>query len=92
MYRFTCSLSCDNDRFRPRCSLLEWSGSDDFRKAKREFWKVSTGSGPPEMAGYLKHAKNLTYAVVLQAGHLAPQDQPVHMQDLITRFVYKQWS
>lgn len=52
---------------------------------------MDTGGGAPEMAGYLTHAKNLTYALVLQSGHLAPGDQPVHMYDLITRFVNKQW-
>lgn len=73
------------------CSSLQWSGAEDFADSKRQFWKVATGQAEPEMAGYVMQAKNLTYAVVLQAGHLSPQDQPVHMYDLMTRFVHRRW-
>ena len=59
---------------------LKFSGSDDYAKAKRIIWKVDG-----QIAGYAKHAGNLTDVLVRNAGHMVPGDQPKWALDLILR-------
>ena len=39
-----------------------------------------------ELAGYAKQVGNLTVAMVRNAGHMVPHDQPLWAFDLINRF------
>ena len=39
-----------------------------------------------ELAGYAKRVGNLTVALVRNAGHMVPHDQPLWAFDLINRF------
>lgn len=67
-------------------SKLDFNGSANFHKAARVPYKVGSDADP-EVAGYVKHAGNLTQVVVRGAGHILPHDQPQRGLDLISRFV-----
>lgn len=60
---------------------MEWSGSKAYQVATKKAWKVGR-----EIAGYVKTAKNLTYLLVRNAGHILPYDQPKWSFDMINRF------
>lgn len=62
---------------------LQWSGADKYAKAPRKVWLVGN-----ELAGYTKTVDNLTEALVRNAGHMVPSDQPKWALDLITRFTH----
>lgn len=63
---------------------LQFSGADVYKTAPRYQWWVNG-----ELAGYVKHAGNLTEVLVRNAGHMVPGDQPQWALDLITRFTYR---
>lgn len=54
-------------------SKLDFNGSIAFHAAPRVPYKEV---GSQEVAGYVKHAGNLTQVVVRGAGHILPHDQP----------------
>ena len=54
-------------------SKLDFNGSAAFHAAARVPY---TDVGDGEVAGYVKHAGNLTQVVVRGAGHILPHDQP----------------
>ena len=54
-------------------SKLDFNGSAAFHAAARVPY---TDVGHEEVAGYVKHAGNLTQVVVRGAGHILPHDQP----------------
>jgi hypothetical protein len=54
-------------------SKLDFNGSVAFHAAPRVPYKEV---GSEEVAGYFKHAGNLTQVVVRGAGHILPHDQP----------------
>ncbi|KAF2895434.1 hypothetical protein ILUMI_10738 [Ignelater luminosus] len=60
---------------------LNFNGADEYKKAVRHQWRVDN-----YLAGYVKQAGNLTEAMVRNAGHMVPGDQPRWALDLITRF------
>ncbi|XP_057329620.1 venom serine carboxypeptidase-like [Microplitis mediator] len=62
---------------------LQWSGVDDYKKAKRNLWRVDD-----ELAGYIKVAHNLTEVLVRKAGHMVPADEPKWVLNLITQFTH----
>jgi cathepsin A (carboxypeptidase C) len=66
-------------------TALEWSGSEDFQNAKDILWK-SPRTG--REAGMVKHAKNLLFVQVYEAGHMVPYDQPEHSLELINMFLH----
>lgn len=61
---------------------LNFNGADQYKVAKRYQWRVGD-----DIAGYVKHAGNLTEVLVRNAGHMVPGDQPKWALDLISRFV-----
>lgn len=71
------------------------SGSDAWQNSTRTIWKVKESDY--DVAGYVKQQNSqteanlpgLTYAIVREAGHLVPQDQPMRSFDLINRFIQK---
>lgn len=69
-------------------SELEWSGQQGFLDAQRHIW---TRMRTQEKAGYITSYKNLHFALVPNAGHLSPQDQPENVFDLCQRFVQDNW-
>ncbi|XP_037039036.1 venom serine carboxypeptidase-like isoform X2 [Bradysia coprophila] len=54
--------------------------AEDYKTAKRHIWHVDN-----EIAGYVKHAGNLTEVLVRNAGHSAPVDQPKWILDMLLR-------
>ncbi|XP_037948560.1 venom serine carboxypeptidase-like [Teleopsis dalmanni] len=62
---------------------LKFPGSDIYKTAKREIWKVGG-----EIAGYAKHAGHLIEIMVRNAGHMAPSDQPEWMFYLIDHLTH----
>lgn len=61
---------------------LNFDAAQEYKSAKRHQWYVGA-----DLAGYFKHAGNLTEVLVRNAGHMVPTDQPLWAYDLITRFV-----
>lgn len=63
---------------------LNFDAANDYKKAQRYLWYVD-GS----LAGYVKHAGNLTEILVRNAGHMVPMDQGKWAFDMITRFTHR---
>lgn len=63
---------------------LNFTGAEAYKSAKKYHWYVGH-----ELAGYVKHAGNLTEVLVRDAGHMVPKDQPLLAFDLITRFTHE---
>lgn len=63
---------------------LKFSGSEQYKTAERLVWHVDG-----QVAGYVKHAGNLTEVLVRNAGHMVPADQPKWALDLIMRMTSK---
>ncbi|GFP99610.1 serine carboxypeptidase-like 50 [Phtheirospermum japonicum] len=61
---------------------MKWDGIGEFLKAERSVWRVDEN-----LAGYVQKYKSFSHAVVLNAGHLVPTDQPLNslvlMQDWV---------
>ncbi|XP_031635891.1 venom serine carboxypeptidase-like [Contarinia nasturtii] len=62
---------------------LNFSAAEEYKTAKRHIWRVNN-----EIAGYVKHAGNLTEVLVRNSGHMAPGDQPKWVLDMLLRFTY----
>jgi vitellogenic carboxypeptidase-like protein len=65
--------------------LLNWSGSEQFRLAKKSVWRVTPED--TEVAGYAKQYDTLTQVVVRGAGHLVPYDQPERALDMLDKWI-----
>eukprot|EP01156_Anaeramoeba_ignava_P010831 Anaeramoba_ignava/a480954_110.p1 GENE.a480954_110~~a480954_110.p1 ORF type:complete len:441 (+),score=102.29 a480954_110:29-1324(+) len=63
-------------------SNVNWEYMDDFNNSTRIIWKVDD-----EMAGFVKHYKNLWFGTIVGAGHLGVVDQAKHTHNLAYRFV-----
>jgi len=61
---------------------MKWKGADDWDQSERGLWLVDK-----EMAGYAKIARNLTFVIVFNSGHMVPTNQPVNALDLVTRLI-----
>ena len=61
---------------------MSWSGSKEWKTAKRGVWLVDD-----EPAGYARATKNLEFVVVYNSGHLMPMNQPKTALDLVSRMV-----
>lgn len=68
---------------------VDWHGQAAFQKTPRLLWKTRSTQSK---AGYVTIQQNLHYAIVLNAGHLVPQDQPENAWDLVQRFIEKDWE
>jgi carboxypeptidase C (cathepsin A) len=62
-------------------SKMSWHGAARYRQAPSEQWKVG-GS----VLGYRRTGGGLTTLEVLNAGHLAPRDQP-RIADALRQFI-----
>lgn len=62
---------------------LHWKGAKDYRLAKREFFRVDG-----KLVGYIKKANaHFAEALILNAGHMVPTDQPEVTLELLNRFI-----
>lgn len=66
-------------------SKMKWKGRRQFDKATRQIWKVKQND--TEVAGYVKRGGGFWFAVIRDAGHLAPHDQARASFDLISNFI-----
>lgn len=64
---------------------MKWNGTSDYRKAEREGFYVNG-----KLVGYVKKVRNFVDAMILNAGHMVPTDQPVPMLALLEKFVKDQ--
>jgi len=69
-------------------AALEWLGKEKFKKATTHIWRSKT----EDVAGYIRAAEGLTQVKIRAAGHLAPQDQPENVQDMVYRFIFHEKS
>jgi vitellogenic carboxypeptidase-like protein len=69
---------------------LIWRGTEELRQAPRNIWKVADSD--PEVAGYVKTANNNRFflAMIRNAGHMVPYDQPRAALNLLERFLAAQ--
>lgn len=65
---------------------MPWKYQKEFQQAERKLWKLSDGT----FAGWLKSYDHLFSAIVGDAGHLSPMNEPTRLLDLVTKFVNKQ--
>ncbi|KAJ2259636.1 hypothetical protein EV176_006859, partial [Coemansia sp. RSA 451] len=59
----------------------QWGGRKQYVMADRQHWSLGK-----ELAGFVRSGGNLTHRVILNAGHMAPGDQPEACQDMVDRF------
>lgn len=64
---------------------LHWKGSTKYDSAPRKIYRLTPKAS--NVAGYVRQVDNLYFAVIRNAGHMVPTDQPQIAFDLITRFV-----
>lgn len=62
---------------------LAWKNSSEYKSTKRKAWRSDDGT----LAGYVKSSGNVFEALVRNAGHSVPRDQPEAAKDLITKFI-----
>eukprot|EP00048_Salpingoeca_helianthica_P014045 m.213951 g.213951 ORF g.213951 m.213951 type:complete len:453 (-) comp15581_c0_seq1:3107-4465(-) len=62
---------------------IPWQGATGFSSSPRKIWR----GGPEGVYGYFQQYQQFTYAIIRNAGHIVPYDQPAAAYDLITRFV-----
>jgi len=66
---------------------LQWAGLNDYRAADRVIWRINPSD--VDVAGYVRQAGSypVYQAIVRDAGHMVPADQPDRALDMITRFI-----
>ncbi|TMW62082.1 hypothetical protein Poli38472_009575 [Pythium oligandrum] len=74
--------ACNNLGVGRMIDRLAWKGTGDYRIATRRPWLVND-----QVAGLTKSAGNMSYVVVMNAGHLVPTDQPEAALDMMRRFL-----
>ncbi|CAG8510515.1 3430_t:CDS:10 [Paraglomus occultum] len=57
---------------------LKFDGAKEFRKKPRKIWRLNG-----HVVGYVVNHMNLTRAIILNAGHLVPKDQPSFRSSLV---------
>lgn len=73
---------CNTPGVENMIASIDWPGASGFASAPKLNWMVE-GS----MAGYVQTYQNLTFVLILNAGHLAQYDQPVYTKNMAERFV-----
>lgn len=75
---FICAYPLSANAFR----YMRWSGDEEYRRAKRNGFYLDK-----KLVGYVKKSKNFADAVILNAGHMVPTDQPEAMLKLLHKFI-----
>ncbi|KAJ7887601.1 Alpha/Beta hydrolase protein [Mycena olivaceomarginata] len=75
-------LICNYVGLEAMMQAMEWNGAKGLGKVQTESWSVS---GAP--AGTWVSSRNLTYAKIFNASHMAPFDVPHISHDMILRFM-----
>lgn len=82
IYVGTLDWICNHNGNFEWVSTLDWSGSEDWKKAKNYEWVVDG-----EKAGRTQSGGGLTWATVYEAGHMVPYDQPDAALALLNRWL-----
>lgn len=69
-------------------STLDWAGINGFINSKKALLKLNDGS----VVGNYKHYEKLTFAVIYDAGHMSPWDQPESARTMLDMFVNDKFS
>lgn len=64
---------------------VKWSGQMEYLETPKRVWRVD--STDKEVAGYIRQVNNFTQAVIRNAGHILPYDQPRRAYALISNFI-----
>jgi len=83
LYNGDCDLICDMDGTATYAATsITWPGKSQYLAAPNTTW-----NGPSGAAGTYQTGGGLTRAVVFQAGHMVPFDQPANAQALVWKFL-----
>jgi carboxypeptidase C (cathepsin A) len=69
-------------------STVQWPGNENFISSQKTIFKKSDGS----VAGNYKNYDKLTFAVIYDAGHMAPGDQPESARIVLEMFIQDQFT
>lgn len=61
---------------------MKWNGSEEYRKTDRDGFFLHG-----KLVGYVKKVRNFIDAMILNAGHMVPTDQPEPMLSLLDKFI-----
>ena len=68
---------------------IEWKGANGWNnplKYRQGLWQNKGTT----TAGYAKRFRNLDFLIAYNSGHLVPFNQPSHVLDLVTRFLWNE--
>jgi len=82
LYNGNFDLICNMDGTAAYSSQMSWPGQQAFNKAVNKTW-----NGPSGPAGFYQSAQGLVRAVVNNAGHMVPFDQPANAQYLVWAYL-----
>lgn len=85
-YSGNMDLICNHEGTAAYLDALGWPGYTDAERLPWRLGEISGGS-TGDVVGWFRSGGNLSHAVVANAGHMAPADQPVAMADLLRRFL-----
>ncbi|SOV03475.1 related to PRC1 - carboxypeptidase y, serine-type protease [Ustilago sp. UG-2017a] len=85
IYVGTLDWICNHNGNYEWVSTLDWSASEQWRKAKNYEWVVDG-----DKAGRTQSGGGLTWATVYEAGHMVPYDQPDAALALLNRWLDRQ--
>ena len=76
-------IMCNNLGVLNYIKQIEWDGSEGFINSKKQLFKTSDGV----VEGNYKLYKNLNFAVIYDAGHMSPLDQPNSARDMLENYM-----
>jgi len=82
LYNGNYDLICNMDGTATYSSQMSWPGQQAFNQAANKTW-----NGPNGVAGFYQSAQGLVRAVVNNAGHMVPFDQPANAQYLVWAYL-----
>jgi carboxypeptidase C (cathepsin A) len=88
LYNGDCDLICDMDGTASYATQIGWPGQSQYNSAPNTTWNGPSGSA----AGTFQSGGGLVRAVVFQAGHMVPFDQPANAQALLWNFLTGQFD
>ncbi|CAG9334923.1 unnamed protein product [Blepharisma stoltei] len=82
VYNGADDLICESVGTLQMLDAVNWPGIGQFINSPRKIWRVNG-----QIAGYANSFGNLSFVIVLRAGHMVPHDQPQNGRDLVYRFI-----
>jgi len=69
-------------------ATIDWKGTQNFMNSKKKILKDLDGS----VIGNYKHYQALTFAIIYNAGHMVPQDQPSAARRMLEMFIENKFN